>query len=63
MFKSAESLKNLLDSEGARRLQGKVNKVAAKYLKFSENPFLKDVHIDHIDSEQDEETTEERRKR
>jgi hypothetical protein len=40
-----------------------VNKVAAKNLKFSENPFLKDVHIDHIDSEQEEETIEERKKR
>jgi exopolysaccharide biosynthesis protein len=44
-------------------LQGKVNKVAAKTIKFSENPFLRDAQIDHIDSEEEEETPEEKKKR
>ena len=51
VFKRAESLDKLLGVDGARYLQGKVNKAAAKTIKFSENPFLRDAQIDHIDSE------------
>jgi len=46
--------------DGPRFLQGKVNKAAAKAVKFSENPFLEKAMVDHIDSEVDEETPEEK---
>jgi len=63
VFKRAECLEKLLSQDGARYLQGKVNKVAAKSIRFSENPFLRDAKVDHIDSEQEEESPEERQKR
>ena len=63
VFKKSEALEKLLGAEGARYLQGKVNKAATKSVKFSENPFLKDANVDHINSEEDEETPEERKKR
>lgn len=40
VFKAAESLTKLMGADGARHLQGKVNKAAQKTVKFSENPFL-----------------------
>ena len=53
VFKSAESTQKLLTSEGSKLLQGKVNKAAAKAIKFVENPFLSKALIDHIDSEEE----------
>ena len=53
MFKSAESTQKLLTSDGSKLLQGKVNKAAAKAIKFVENPFLSKALIDHIDSEEE----------
>lgn len=53
----------MLGEDGAKYLQGKVNKQAAKSVAFTENPFLSKAMIDHIDSEEEIETEEQTKKR
>ncbi len=63
VFKNADDLSKLLGENGAKFLQGKVNKLAAKQVAFSENPFLSKAMTEHIDSEEEPETEDKKRKR
>ncbi len=59
MFKNKEVVDKLLTPDGGKFLQGKINKQAAKAIKFVENPFLSKAMVDHINDSEDEITPEE----